>query len=299
MLASFHQLDCAGKRLDLSTPKVMGVINLSSGSFSAVGRCATLDEAVTLAYEMVEQGAAIIDIGAEPTNPYVEPVMPLSKQMDKVLPVIERLRSLPVPISLDTSEPALIKAAADVGVSMINDVRALSRPGALEAVAKAHLPVCLMHGMQPDEKRVEMGGQHGRALLAGIITFLQSRIRDCIAAGIESHQIIVDPGLGGGSFGKTPEQNCYLLNQLPALSALGYPILIGASRKTLVYQTLNTTIEAALPGSLSAAVMAVAKGASIIRAHDVKETVQAVKMAIAILSQADHSGHEQKAEYCE
>ena len=298
MLASFPQLDCAGKSLDLTTPKVMGVINLSSGSFSAVGRCDQIDEAVSLAQKMVAAGAAIIDIGAEPTNPYLAPVMPLQAQMDKVLPLMERLRSLSVPISLDTSEPALIEAAAKLGLGLINDVRALRKPGALEIAAKTGLPVCLMHMMHPDGGApcAQMSGQ---AVLAEIMTFLKARIHACLAAGIKPENIIIDPGLGGGNFGKTPEQNAYVLNQLPQLATLGYPILIGASRKTLVYRTLNITIEDALAGSLAAATIAVANGASIIRAHDVTETVHAVEMATAILSQAHHSIHQDKASYCE
>lgn len=283
------QLQCADKSVDLSTPKVMGVINLQPHSFTCVGRCQSLDEAMRVAETMVDDGVAIIDVGAEPTNPYTNPVMPLQQEMDDILPVVEQLSQLPVPISVDTSKPEIIREAAKLGLGLINDVRALRLPGALAAAAATQLPVCLMHMAHPTgltDETTALSAVSPATLLDDIMAFLQQRITACEQAGIARNRIVIDPGIGGGNFGKTPVQNCYLLNQLKMLTQLNCPILIGASRKTVVYHTLKIAIEDSLPGSLVAATLAVANGARLIRAHDVKQTVQAVNMAMAIMQAA-------------
>ncbi len=279
------QLDCAGKSLDLRTPKVMGIINLSPHSFSEVGRCQSRDEALRLAQAMVTDGAGIIDVGAEPTNPYTDPVMPLQQEMDYVLPVIEQLSQLPVPISLDTSKPEIMREAAKLGLGLINDVRALRLPGALTAAAATGLPVCLMHMAHPTglADSAPITSLPSATLVKTIVNFLQQRITACEQAGIACDKIIIDPGIGGGNFGKTPAQNCYLLNHLNQFADFKRPILIGASRKTVIYNTLNIAIEDSLAGSLAATALAVANGAAIIRAHDVKQTVHAVAMSHTIL----------------
>ncbi|MCD6055772.1 MAG: folP [Gammaproteobacteria bacterium] len=287
-----QHLKCAAKVLDLTTPKVMGVINLSENSFSPIGRCNSADEALVLAESMVEEGAAIIDIGAEPTNPYTDLHQSLQQQMDKVLPVLERLRSLPVPISIDTSEPALMLEAAKQGAGLINDVRALCLPGAIEMAAKLQLPVCLMHMEYPFGVSGQVPIRTPAELLSTILSFLKERITACEKAGISKDKIVIDPGFGGGNFGKTPAENCYLLAQLEAFLGYNCPLLVGVSRKTMIYRTLNITAEESLAGSLAAAVLAVAKGASIIRAHDVKETVHAVNMSMAILQASKESEKE-------
>jgi len=306
--------------LPFSPPHVMGILNITPNSFSAVGRFQEIDQALAYAEQMATDGAAIIDIGGEPTNPGVHPVVSLQEELDRVIPVVEALsKNISIPISVDTSKPEIMRAAIAAGASMINDVRALQLPGALEVVAEAQVPVCLMHmndaknmHAAPSEPRPQ-GSVAGVSKLnnypyassfeispninlsEGVLSngfclneikqFLQLRVEACIAAGISRENIILDPGIGGGHFGKTTTQNLQILANLSELKSLGFPILIGVSRKMFIGEILDIPVEERLYGSLAAAVMAVANGASIIRAHDVKATVQAMQIANAIIEE--------------
>ncbi len=283
------QLDCAGKILDLSQPCVMGILNVTPDSYSEVGRVQGCDQALRLAEQMVAEGAAIIDIGGEPTNPSLHPVVPLQEELDRVMPVLEQLcKVLPVPISIDTSKPEVMREAINVGVGLINDVRALRYEGALEIVAQAQVSVCLMHMAYPDG--VPQKGTPATApedeedIVADVEVFLMQRLMACQQAGIGRERIILDPGVGAGNFGKTTQQSLSLIKQLKSLQGFHLPILVGASRKTFIGDYLDLPVAQRLPASLAIATIAVMNGAAIIRAHDVKATVEAVKITQGVLA---------------
>lgn len=266
----------------------MGILNITPNSFSHVGRFFSCDESLKYAEQMVADGAAIIDVGGEPTNPGVHPVVSLQEELDRVLPVVEALaQRIPVPISVDTSKPEVMREVISKGASFINDVRALEIPGALEVVAKAQIPVCLMHmafpSGKPDAESTWL--LPNEDIVQHIKNYLSQRVEACLSAGIAREQIVIDPGIGGGNFGKSTAQNLQILARLDEFKSFGLPILIGASRKSFIGEVLNVPVEERLYGSLSAAVISVMNGASIIRAHDVKETVQAVKIVSAINSE--------------
>lgn len=264
----------------------MGILNTAPNSFSSVGRFLNVDDAVNHAKHMVAEGAAIIDIGGEPTNPGVHPVVSLSEELERVIPVLKVLRQeISVPISVDTSKPEVMEQALAHGANFINDVRALQNSNAMKIVAKAKVPVCLMHMFFPWGK--PSGFSEGTLVdcsVETIIKFLETRIEICLNAGIAQKNIFVDPGIGGGNFGKSLTQNLEILKRLEEFKVLGVPILIGVSRKTFIGELLNLPVEERLYGSLAAAVFAVSKGASIIRTHDVRATVDAIKLANAIMS---------------
>lgn len=275
-------LNCAGRLLDLSRPHVMGILNVTPDSFSdggsawADGRL-SLDKARARAAAMVAAGASLIDVGGESTRPGAPPVS-AQEEMDRVLPVIEALRSeLDVIVSVDTSSPGLMLEAAARGAGFINDVRALTRPHAIEAAAATGLPVCLMH------MRGEPGTMQDNPEYADVVMevrhFLTMRIAACTKLGIARRNIVVDPGFG---FGKTAAHNLQLLNRLEQLQALDCPVLAGLSRKSLIGQVLGRPVGDRLAGSLALAAMAVAHGAVIIRAHDVRETVDVVRLCAAV-----------------
>ncbi len=269
-------LDCAGKILSLSRPAVMGVLNVTPDSFSDGGRYLQLDAALRHAEAMVEEGAALIDVGGESTRPGAPPVS-VQEELDRVLPVVERLvRELPVPISVDTSKPEIIREAARAGAGLINDVRALRLPGALEAATASGLPVCLMH------MRGEPGMMQQEPVYADVVAevhiFLAERIRVCERAGIPRERILVDPGFG---FGKTLDHNLLLLRHLHRFTDLAAGVLVGISRKSMIGALLNAPVGERLAGSLAAAVIAFWQGANILRAHDVRETVQALCVCAA------------------
>lgn len=277
-------LQCGDKFLDLSKPAVMGVINLAPGSFSSTGRCDSLDKALSRAETLWREGADIIDIGAEPTNPGVHPVVSEQEELDRLIPIIEKLAcEFPLPISVDTSKTQVMREAIAHGVGMINDVRALTAPGAIEVIASSKVAVCLMHMAYPQGKSANDPFFVSSDPMSDIINFLQNRIKICENKGIFFERIVVDPGIGGGNFGKNLIQNLKLLNQLDRLKCLNLPILIGVSRKTFIGELLNLPEEARLYGSLSAAVVGILRGAAIIRTHDVKATVEAVQVASAII----------------
>ena len=269
-------LDCAGKILDLSRPAVMGVLNVTPDSFSDGGRYLRLADALRRAEVMVEEGAALIDVGGESTRPGAPPVS-VQEELDRVLPVVERLvRELPVPISVDTSKPEIIREAARAGAGLINDVRALRLPGALEATAASGLPVCLMH-MRGEPATMQQEPVYAD-VVAEVHAFLAERIRVCESAGIPRERILVDPGFG---FGKTLDHNLRLLRHLDRFTDLAAGVLVGISRKSMIGLLLNAPVDERLSGGLAAAVIALWQGANIIRAHDVRETVQALYVCAA------------------
>ena len=275
---------CAGKPLDLRQPKVMGVINITPNAFYVASRCMQLEDIYPRAVAMVEAGAAIIDIGGESTSPGAKGPASLQEELDRVIPVVEYLaQQLPVPISVDTSQAQVMQEAISQGAGMINDVRALRLPGALAVVAQSDVPVCLMHMGYPDTATAPtVNTDTNQAILQQIKTFLQQRIDACIAAGIARERIIIDPGFGNGSFGKSTPQNLYLLKHLDAFRDFSLPILVGLSRKTFVGDVLNRPVEDRLAGSLALHVLSLLQGASLLRTHDVAATVDALKMIQAV-----------------
>lgn len=270
------QLNCAGKMLDLSQPAVMGVLNVTPDSFSDGGCYLQPDAALRRAEIMAEEGAAIIDVGGESTRPGA-PLVTVQEELDRVLPVVERLtRALSIPISVDTSKPEVMREAARVGAGLINDVRALQVPGALDVAAASGLPVCLMH-LRGEPATMQQVPRYSDAV-AEVYAFLAERVQICEAAGISRDRILVDPGFG---FGKTLEHNLRLLRHLNRFTDLAAGVLVGISRKSMIGLLLNTSVTERLSGSLAAAVIALWQGAKIIRTHDVRETVQALCVCAA------------------
>lgn len=262
----------------LCYPAVMGVLNVTPDSFSDGGRFVSVDAALGHAMAMIEAGADIIDVGGESTRPNAKAVSQ-SEELDRVIPVIERIRNVSdIPVSVDTSSPEVMRAAADAGASMINDVRALRRPGAVEAAAMTGLPVCLMH-MQGEPATMQLA-PHYDDLVGDIVTFLRERMQRCIASGISTEKLILDPGIG---FGKTPKHNLQIINSLAEFCALGRPVLVGLSRKSTIAKIVGNAAKDITVGSVAGAMMAVAHGASIVRVHDVGPTVAALKVTTAIM----------------
>jgi dihydropteroate synthase len=270
-------LDCAGKRLDLTRPQVMGVLNVTPDSFSDGGRFVGPEAALEHARRMVAEGAAIIDIGGESTRPGAEPVAE-QEELRRVIPVIEAIAAeLSAVISIDTRKPVVMEAAVAAGAGMINDVCALRTEGALEAAARLGVPVCLMH-MQ-GEPRSMQAAPHYDDVVAEIRDFLSERAAACVRAGIARHRLLIDPGFG---FGKGLEHNLQLLKHLEVFAALGFPMVVGVSRKSLIGAVLDVAAAERLYGSIALAAIAVWQGAAIVRAHDVTATVQAIKMTAAV-----------------
>lgn len=270
-------LDCGGRKLDLSRPAVMGILNVTPDSFSDGGFYFDRDRAVAHAARMVEEGADIIDVGGESTRPGAQPVS-AEEEIERVVPVIERLaRQLDVPISVDTSKAEVMRAAVAAGAGFINDVRALREPGALETAAALGVPVCLMH-MQGEPRTMQDNPRYGD-VVAEVRDFLAARCAAAEAAGIPRTRLLVDPGFG---FGKTVEHNLELLRGLPALAALGVPVLVGLSRKSMIGKLLGLPVERRLHASVALALMAVHHGARVVRVHDVAPTVEAIRMWEAV-----------------
>ncbi|MDX1678200.1 dihydropteroate synthase [Arsukibacterium sp.] len=265
------------RQLDLSTPVVMGILNITPDSFSDGGRYFKPDEALRQAEQMLTDGAAILDIGGESTRPGAAAV-PLQQELDRVIPVIEAIRQrFDCVLSVDTSKAGVMSAAVEAGADIINDVQALQGDGALACAASLNVPVCLMH-MQGEPRTMQQQPQYDD-VVAEVVKFLQRRTMDCQFAGISKNQLILDPGFG---FGKTLSHNYQLLAALEQLVKLGYPVLAGMSRKSMIGQLLEVPLNQRLAGSLACATIAALQGARIIRVHDVKETVQAVQVATAV-----------------
>lgn len=272
------KLHCGQFTLDLTSPRVMGILNVTPDSFSDGGHYSQTDIAVTQAYKFIEEGADIIDIGGESTRPNAEPVS-LQEELDRVIPVIESLASkIDIPISIDTYKPAVMRAAMAAGASIVNDVKALQEAGAIEAVANADVAVCLMH-MQGEPRNMQ-DDPHYDDVVEDVVTFLLDRVAICEQAGIQKNRLLIDPGFG---FGKTRMHNITLIQQLNTLVNTGYPVLVGLSRKSVLGQITGNDIDARLYVSVSAAVVSAINGAKILRVHDVKATVEALKVVTAIL----------------
>ncbi|TWI50855.1 dihydropteroate synthase [Pseudomonas duriflava] len=271
------RLSCGNRVLDLKKPHVMGILNVTPDSFSDGGRFNSLDASLWHADAMAKAGATLIDVGGESTRPGAPPVS-VSQELERVIPVVEAIaRRIDVVISVDTSAPEVIKESARAGAGLINDVRALRRSGALEAAAQSGLPVCLMH-MQGEPQTMQKDPRYDD-VVEGVVGFLRERIQACEVAGIAKSQIVLDPGFG---FAKTLEHNLTLFKRLSELITLGFPLLIGVSRKSMIGEVLAKPVDERLYGSLALAALALVKGASIIRVHDVAQTVDIVKMISAV-----------------
>jgi dihydropteroate synthase len=280
-------LSCGRHTLDLSTPVVMGVLNVTPDSFSDGGRFLDPAEAVRQARRMAAEGAALIDVGGESTRPGAEPVEP-GEELERVLPVIEAIvAELEVPVSVDTSKPEIMEAAFGAGAVMVNDVMALRAPGALEAVAASGAAVCLMH-MQGQPRSMQAEPRY-RDVVQDVHQFLSERVAACEAAGMDRSRLVIDPGFG---FGKTLEHNLALLSALEAFTREGLPVLAGLSRKSMIGQITGRPTAERLAGSVVLAALAVERGASIIRAHDVAATLDAVKIAAAVRGRQRPEGRE-------
>ena len=262
--------------LDLSFPHVMGILNVTPDSFSDGGKHNALVDALTHTNEMVNAGATIIDVGGESTRPGADEVS-VEEELERVIPVIDAIaQRFEVWISVDTSKADVIREAARVGAHIINDVRSLSEPGALEAAASTGLPVCLMH-MQGEPRTMQQAPVYEN-ILSEVDTYFAQQIARCEAAGIKKERLILDPGFG---FGKNLSHNYELLAHLGDFHNFGLPLLVGMSRKSMIGQLLNVGPSQRLTGSLSCAVIAAMQGAQIIRAHDVKETAEAMRVVEA------------------
>ena len=273
------RLSCGSRVLDLTCPQVMGILNVTPDSFSDGGRFVRLDEALRHAEAMVAAGAALVDVGGESTRPGALKVSE-DEELQRVGPVVEAIAArLDVVISVDTSSPLVMRESARLGAGMINDVRALRRTGAVQAVADSGLPVCLMH-MRGDPDTMQQQTQYVD-LLAEVSDFLRARMAACAAAGIPAERIVLDPGFG---FAKSQEQNLSLMKHLCSLQALGCPLLVGVSRKSMIGAVLGRETGQRLSGSLALAALAVAQGARILRVHDVAETRDVVRMVDAVMA---------------
>lgn len=274
-------LHCGRHRLDLSYPRVMGILNVTPDSFSDGGRHVALDDALRHAEQMLAEGAAIIDVGGESTRPGAAPVAP-QQELDRVAPVVEALvRELDALVSVDTSSPEVMRESAALGAGMLNDVRALRREGALQAAAHSGLPVCLMH-MLGEPGDMQVAPHYEVPVEEAVADFLEARVAACLASGLRPERLLLDPGFG---FAKTVEHNLRLLHRMDRLQALKLPLLVGMSRKSMIGKVLERPVEERLPGGLALAALAVERGARILRVHDVGPSVDAINMTWAILQE--------------
>ena len=272
-----QSLRCGRFTLDLSTPQIMGILNVTPDSFSDGGHYCDPGLALERAHKMVEEGADIIDVGGESTRPGAAAVSE-TEELARVIPLIETLaKQLSVPISIDTSKAAVMKAASAAGASLINDVYALRQTGALTAAAESGLPVCMMH-MQGEPRTMQQQPEYSD-VVADVMQFLQRRIDECIVGGLKAERLLIDPGFG---FGKTLEHNLAILRNLETLQDLGPPILVGLSRKSMLGKITGREVDERQTASAIAAYQAVLGGASILRVHDISVTKDAIKMAQAI-----------------
>ncbi|MFO8141531.1 MAG: dihydropteroate synthase [Marinobacter sp.] len=271
------EMNFAGRTLDLSRCHVMGILNLTPDSFSDGGRFNSEHAALLRARQMVSDGAAFIDIGGESTRPGAVPVS-TQEELDRVCPLVEAVaRELDTVISVDTSNPVVMTEVVKLGAGLINDVRALQRVGAVQAAATAGVPVCLMH-IQGEPDNMQDDPRY-RNVRRAVSSFLTERMRVAESAGVRAENIILDPGFG---FGKSVDHNFQLLATLEQLHLLGHPLLIGVSRKSMLGAVTGREVNERLPASLAAATISALKGASILRVHDVRETVDAVKVVTAV-----------------
>ncbi len=276
------QLISKGLSLSLERPHVMGILNVTPDSFSDGGHFNQLERAMTHARQMVAEGATLIDIGGESTRPGA-PDVSEQEELDRVLPVVEHMvRELDVMISLDTSKAAVMREGCAAGAHLINDVRALLEPGALAAAAAADVPVCLMH-MQ-GQPRTMQAEPHYDDLLGEVRAFFDERIAACLTAGIAREQLLLDPGYG---FGKTLAHNYQLLAQQESLLDYQLPLLVGMSRKSMIGNLLGRPVDERLAGSLACALVGMQRGARIIRVHDVRATMDALRTGWMVMTGQD------------
>jgi len=273
-------IDCAGRKLLLDRPRIMGIVNVTPDSFSDGGAHDSTELAVAHALALAEQGADILDIGGESTRPGAAEVS-LAEELRRVIPVIERLaQATPLPISIDTSKPEVMRAAVAAGAGLINDPFALRRDGALDAAAALGVPVCLMH-MQGEPRSMQDNPQY-EDVVAEVHSFFTQRLFACEMAGIDKKKLLIDPGFG---FGKNLEHNLRLLRQLSRFVELGVPVLAGLSRKGMIGTLTGRAVDDRLVGSVVAALIAVQNGAQIVRVHDVAATVDALSIWAAVAAQ--------------
>ncbi len=269
---------CGKYQLQLSRPQVMGIVNVTPDSFSDGGKYTSTQVAVSHALTLIAEGADILDIGGESTRPGAAPV-PLDEELSRVIPVIEALKGVStVPLSIDTYKPEVMRQAIAAGADMVNDVRALQEPGALDVVVNTNVGICLMH-MQGNPQTMQMA-PHYEDVVVDVEQFLADRLQACISHGIAKNRIILDPGFG---FGKTREHNIRLIQQLEKLHSIGQPLLVGLSRKSVLGAIAGGDENQRLYASIAASVISAMKGAKIVRVHDVKATVDALKVVTAIL----------------
>lgn len=268
------KLQYGNQPLDLSQPQIMGVLNVTPDSFSDGGQFNQLDSALAHAQQMQQQGASIIDVGGESTRPGADPVS-VQEELDRVIPVVTKLaNNMDVCISVDTSTPQVMREAAQAGAHFINDVRALTRQGAMQAAKDTGLPICLMH-MQGEPKSMQNNPEYAQ-VVNDVYDYLSERIEACLQFGIARDQLLIDPGFG---FGKTLEHNYQLLAQLDRFSQLKLPLLIGLSRKSMIGGVLDgRPPHERVAGSVAGALIAFMNGAHIVRVHDVQETVDALRV---------------------
>lgn len=273
-----HLFLCGKYQLDLSFPRVMGIVNVTPDSFSDGGKFESTEKAIEHGLQLVAEGADILDIGGESTRPGATPVS-LEDELARVVPVIEALSKVAgVPLSIDTYKPEVMRAAIAAGADIVNDVRALQEPGALEIVAASQAGVCLMH-MQGTPQTMQIDPQY-EDVVTEVNAFLAQRLAAAEAAGIARERVVLDPGFG---FGKKTEHNLQLLQQLDKTLQIGRPLLVGLSRKSVLGQITGGDVYVRLHASLAASVISTMKGARIVRVHDVKATADALKVVAAVI----------------
>jgi dihydropteroate synthase len=271
-------LDCRGKQLDLHQIHIMGILNVTPDSFSDGGHYSAFDAALFRAERIISEGASIIDVGGESTKPGAKPVS-VEEELDRVIPIIEALRDCPIPISVDTTKPEVMEAAVAAGAGMINDVNALQDAGSLQFAARTNVPICLMH-RQGTPETMQHNPCYGN-VVREVFDFLQHRVQACLSAGIAKQRLILDPGFG---FGKTLAHNLSLLQSLKELTALGFPVLVGVSKKNMLGELLGKPLTNRLAGSLALAAWSVMQGVKILRVHDVDATRDVLKVITTVES---------------
>ncbi len=268
---SVRTLDCAGRALVLDRPRIAGIVNVTPDSFSDGGKYLDPESAIAHGLKLAEDGADLLDIGGESTRPGADAVS-IDEEIARIVPVIEALaRQTSLPIAIDTSKPEVMRATIAAGAGMINDVRALRGDGALDAAADLKVPVCLMHML--GEPRTMQDDPHYDDVVSDVRRFLTDRIFACEMSGIDKNKLVVDPGFG---FGKTLEHNLTLLRALDQFAALGVPTMVGLSRKSMIGTLTGAALNDRVAGSVAAALIAVQKGAAIVRVHDVAATRDAL-----------------------
>lgn len=280
------RLNCGPFSLDLTRPIVMGIVNVTPDSFSDGGRHFSPSRAIEHGLQLMQEGAVILDVGGESTRPGAAPVGE-QEELDRVLPVIEGLRETGLPISIDTYKPAVMRAAIAAGACLVNDVNALLAPGALEVVAGTDAGVCLMH-KQGDPHNMQSKPSY-TDVVAEVGAFLMERLHACSAMGIPRDRLVVDPGFG---FGKSLEHNLALLRRLAEFGHLGVPVLAGLSRKSMLGSITGQPVEQRMPASVAAALIAVQRGARIVRVHDVRATCDALAIWQSVENQQQRGDRE-------